>query len=172
MDASNIEPGAVFRFPHDDRPNRVLLHHDDVVMYDGWLPHRDGWGLADLEAIKRQRIVYYVTTVSTLQEKATYLRVDPLSADERAVHRPDLPFAALQDTAITWSSDHTGRLSGARSGLDASPIYLLPFGPGGGTKTGFESSRTTARPSRSTNCSARPRLPSPGTLVMRCRSQE
>ena len=106
-------------------------------MYDGWLPHRDGWGLADLEAIKRQRIVYYVTTVSTLQEKATSLRVDPLSVDERAVHRPDLPFAAVQDTAISWSSDHSGPLSGARSGLDASPIYLLPFGAGGGTKTGL-----------------------------------
>ena len=137
MDASNIEPGAVFRFPHDDRPNRVLLHHDDVVMYDGWLPHRDGWGLADLEAIKRQRIVYYVTTVSTLQEKATYLRVDPLSADERAVHRPDLPFAALQDTAITWFVGSHRAAVRARSGLDASPIYLLPFGPGGGTKTGL-----------------------------------
>ena len=135
MDASKIEPGAVFRFPHDDRPNRVLLYDSDVVMYDVWWPHLDSWGLADLAAIKRQRIAYYVTTASTVQEKATQLRSDPLSVDERAVHRPDLPFAAVRDATITWSSDHI-RLTGARSELDASPIYLMPFGPGGGTKAG------------------------------------
>jgi hypothetical protein len=136
MDTSEIEPGAVFRFPHDDRPNRVLLHDNDVVMYDAWWPHLDGWGLADLGAIKRQRISYYVTTVSTVLERARFLRLDPLSADEWAVHRPDLPFAAVRDTALTWSSENTGRLAEARSGLDAPRIYLLPFGPGGGTKAG------------------------------------
>jgi hypothetical protein len=136
MDASEIEPGAVFRFPHDDRPNRVLLHDSDVVMYDVWWPHLDGWGLAHLEAITRQRINYYVTTVSTIREKATYLRSDPMSADERVVHRPDLPFAVIQDPAISWSSDNPGRLTESRSELKASPIYLSPFGPSGGTKAG------------------------------------
>jgi len=38
MDASEIRLGAVFRFPHDDRPNRVILRDDDVVMYDVWWP--------------------------------------------------------------------------------------------------------------------------------------
>jgi hypothetical protein len=166
MDVSKIEPGTVFRFPHDDRPNRVLLHDSDVVMYDAWWPHLDGWGLADLEAIKHQRISYYVTTVSTVLEKATYLRSDPLSADERAVHRPDLPFAAVHDAMITWSSAYTGRLTEARSELNTSQIYLLPFGPGGGTKAGFGSSRTTAPPSRPRSCSARHRSPRPGTSAM------
>ncbi|WP_169733599.1 hypothetical protein [Mycobacterium genavense] len=36
MDASKIELGTVFRFPHDDRPHRVLLYDGDVVMYDVW----------------------------------------------------------------------------------------------------------------------------------------
>jgi hypothetical protein len=138
MDMSKIEPGAVFRFSHDDRPNRVLLHESKVVMYDAWLPHRDGWGLADLGAVKRQRVSYYVATASTVLEKATYLRSDPLSADERAVHRPDLPFAAVQDAAISWSSDNAGRLTEARSELNAARLYLLPFGPGGGTKAGVQ----------------------------------
>ncbi|WAC93409.1 hypothetical protein [Mycobacterium sp. Aquia_213] len=135
MEASKIELGAVFRFPHDDRPNRVLLYDGDVVMYDVWWPHQDGWGLADLATVKRKRIAYYITTVATLLEKATHLRSDPLTDDERAVHRPDLPFAAVQDAAITWSSD-PGRLAGHRSELSAPHIYLAPFGPGGGTKTG------------------------------------
>lgn len=135
MDESKIEPGAVFQFPHDDRPNRVLLHDDDVVMYDAWHPHLDRWGQADLDTTKRQRISYYVTTVSTLLEKATPLRSDPLSADERTLHRPDLPFAAAQDTTITWASS-AERLTETRPNLKASAIYLLPFGPGGGTKAG------------------------------------
>jgi hypothetical protein len=136
MDVSKIEPGAVFRFPHDDRPNRVLFHDSDVVMYDAWWPHLDSWGLADLKAIKRKRISYYITTVSTVLEKATYLRSDPLSAGERAVHRPDLPFAAVQDPVISWSSENTARLTGTRSQLNTSRIYLEPFGPRGATKAG------------------------------------
>lgn len=134
MDASNIELGTVFRFPHDDRPNRVLLHDGDVVMYDVWWPHLNGWGLADLATVRRKRIAYYVTTVATLVEKATELRSEPLSADEQTIHRPDLPFAPLQDAAIAWSSDPAERLTKDGSGLSAPAVYLSPFGPGGGTK--------------------------------------
>jgi len=126
----------VFRFAQDDRPNRVLLHDHDVVMYDTWWPHLDGWGLADLEAIKRERGSYYVTTLSTVLAKATYLRADPLSAEERAMHRPDLPFAVAQDTAANWSSHIVGGLAEVGSVLHASGIYVLPFGPRGGTKAG------------------------------------
>jgi hypothetical protein len=137
VDLSKIETGAVFRFPHDERPNRVLIHHGDVVMYDAWWPHLDGWGLQDLKAIMRQRITYYVATVSTVLEKATYLWSEPLSADERAVHRPDLPFTALQNQATTWSDppDRLGEQAAAE--LKASGLYLFPFGPGGGTKAGI-----------------------------------
>lgn len=53
------------------------------------------------------------------------------------MHRPDLPFAAVQDAAITWSSENTGRLIEARSGMNTSRIYLLPFGPAGGTRAGI-----------------------------------
>ena len=105
-------------------------------MADHARPHLDRWGLADLEAIKHQRISYYLITVSTLLEKARYLRSDPLSADERAVHRPDLPFAAVQDTVISWSSDNTGRLAETRSELNTPRVYLEPSGPRGGTKAG------------------------------------
>ncbi|MFJ8582814.1 hypothetical protein [Micromonospora sp. NPDC093277] len=110
----------------------MLLRDSDVVMYDAWWPHLEAWGLADLAAIKR----HYVTSVSAVEEKATHLRTVPLTADEMAVHRPDLPFAAVQDVAMTWSSGDTGRVTDARAELSASQVYLLPFGPGGGTKAG------------------------------------
>jgi len=52
---------------------------------------------------------------------------------ERA-HRPDLPFAPVQDGTITWSSDSAGGLTGDRPLLSAPQVYLSPFGPGGGAK--------------------------------------
>lgn len=136
MEVADIEPGAVFRFPHDDRPLRVLLRDSDVVMYDAWWPQLEAWGLADLAAVRRQRISYYVTTVSTVIETATHLGTAPMTADELAVHRPDLPFAALQDVTMTWSSGAAGRVTDAGAELSASRVYLLPFGPTGGTKAG------------------------------------
>ena len=148
-----------------ERPSRAAVA-------DHARPRLDRWGLADLEAIKHQRINYYLTTVSTVLEKARHLRPGPLSADERAVHRPDLPFAAVQDTVISWSSDNTGRLAETRSELNTSLIYLEPFGPAEAPGRGFGSSRTTAPPSRRRSCSARRRPPRPGISVMRCRWQE
>lgn len=125
----------MFRFPHDHRPNRVLLHDTDAVMYDAWWPHLDNWGLADLRAIKSRRINYYVTTVATVLAKAVCLRLDSLSAEERSLHRPDLPFVALHDTTLAWT-ESARRFATDEPPLHASHIYLLPFGPDGGTKAG------------------------------------
>jgi hypothetical protein len=137
VDLSQLEPGTVFRFPHDERPLRVLVHDSNIVMYDCWWPHLDGWGLADLEQIKRKRITYYVTAASTVADQAALVRSDPLSDDERTVHRPDLPFVAVQATDLTWSSGDPARLVAADSRLQVPQLYLLPFGPGGGTKPGI-----------------------------------
>jgi hypothetical protein len=93
------------------------------------------------------RISYYVTTASTLAEKATYVRLDPLTDDELAIHRPDLPFAFGQCVAISWPSEVPGttaglaeswRAAGCPNGamLPASEVYLAPFGPQGGVKAG------------------------------------
>ncbi|MEU5726098.1 hypothetical protein ABZ783_30330 [Micromonospora sp. NPDC047738] len=69
-------------------------------------------------------------------EEAVHLRTAPLAADELAVHRPDLPYAAVRDLVMTWSSGDAGRVTDAPAELSAAQIYLLPFGPGGGTKAG------------------------------------
>lgn len=142
-----MKVGAVYRWSHDDRPMRVLVHDSDVVMYDAWWPHLDNWGLANIQEIRKQRISYYVTTASTLAEKATYVRLDPLTDDELAIHRPDLPFAFGQCAAISWPSEVPGttawlaenwRTAGCPNGamLQASEMYLAPFGPQGGVKAG------------------------------------
>jgi hypothetical protein len=142
--------GTVFEFDHDERPKRVLMHDAEVVMYDGWRPHLDSWSLGDLRAVRRKGIHYYVTTVDVVIEKARYLRADPLTTDEVDLHRPDLPFAIAQCPSLSWSAETNEAVTtmaerwAASLGLDASKallkapeIYLYPFGPGGGEKTGI-----------------------------------
>ncbi|MER6817437.1 hypothetical protein ABT299_49995 [Spirillospora sp. NPDC000708] len=152
MERARIKVGAVYRWPHDDRPNRVLIHDADadVVMCDGWRPHLDGWGLANLRQVRMQRNNFYPAPVSTVMEKATYLRTEPLTDDEVAMFRPDLPFAVMQCAAMQWPAEVPPTVSDlverwraasgveARSGvaLNASEIYLYPFGPKGGQKAG------------------------------------
>jgi hypothetical protein len=133
----------VFRWSHDDRPMRVLLHDRDVVMYDAWWPHLGAWGLADLRRIRRRRIAYYVALTSTLAERASYVRLDPLTDEEVAIHRPDLPFAVGQCAGISWPSEiprtagelaEDWRAAGCAdvAVLRAPEVYLYPFGPDGG----------------------------------------
>lgn len=64
---------------HDDRPFRVLACSNGVAMYDAWWPHLGNWGLANLGEVKRRRVNYYVATASTLADKATFVRSEPLT---------------------------------------------------------------------------------------------
>jgi len=140
VDASWITVGAVFRLPHDERPNRIVVHDDGVVMYDCWLPHRSAWSMADLSEIRRQTITYYIITASGLSAKADHLRDEPLTADEEALHRPDLPFGAVRRHGLSWPSGKGGMTTFAADfpvdtvAVDAPEIYLSPFGPKGGSQ--------------------------------------
>jgi hypothetical protein len=137
-----VQVGAVFRWSHDDRPSRVLVHDRDVVMYDAWWPHLGNWGLADVQLLRKKRIGYYVALTATLAEHASYVRLDPLTDHEAAIHRPDLPFAIGQCVAISWPSEVPGtaaefaedwRAAGCPDGgmVRAPDVYLYPFGPDG-----------------------------------------
>src|SRR6516164_7651721 len=105
MDASELELGSVFRLlpPSITEPNRVLLVDNDVVMYDTWRSHLGNWAVADPAGAQRGAWTYYVTLVATVLEKATFVRMEPLSPTEVALHRPDLPFAIGQDSTASWS---------------------------------------------------------------------
>lgn len=143
-----VEAGAVFRWSHDDRPIRLLIHDGDVVMYDAWWPHLGTWGLANLDEARRKRISYYVTLVSAVLEKAVYLRTEPLTDEEVATHRPDLPYAAVRSAKVQWPQEAPGsadqfaaqlRAAGLAvdsTALDQAECYLFPFGPDGGRKRG------------------------------------
>ncbi|BCB81928.1 hypothetical protein GCM10022251_51890 [Phytohabitans flavus] len=110
-------------------------------MYDTWWPHIDGWGLADLGEVRKRRITYYVVPASTLAEKATYLRAEPLTEAEQALHRPDLPFAAARSDALSWPEEAPASIEASAKGpgpeaLEVPEVYLHPFGPRGGERAG------------------------------------
>lgn len=147
MEPAWVEVGAVLQWVHDDRPFRVLAYSNGVAMYDAWWPHLGNWGLANLGEVKRQRINYYVVTASTVAEKAAFVRSEPLTEAEISLHRPDLPFAAVQYQALSWPAEPPesaeasarGRRAAAYPEAEtfaASEVYLLPFGPRGGERTG------------------------------------
>jgi hypothetical protein len=156
MEAARIEAGAVLRWTYDaqqswrvrdDRPFRVLVYDSGVVMYDAWWPHLGNWGLANLGEVKKRRVSYYVVTASTLMQKATFARSEPLTEAEFSLYRPDLPFAAVQCQVLSWPAEapesaeaaaRSWRSAGCPEAgtLAASEVYLQPFGPKGGGRTG------------------------------------
>lgn len=156
MDPARVEVGAVLQWAdqaqqswrvRDDRPFRVLTCDSGVVMYDSWWPHRGEWGVANLDWVKKRRINYHVVTASTLAEKATFVRSEPLTEAEIALHRPHLPFATGQCQTLSWPAEaaksaeafaRSWRSAGCREAetLTAPEVYLFPFGPKGGERAG------------------------------------
>jgi hypothetical protein len=133
VERAEIELGTVFRWTTDETPMRVLLHDAGVVMYDTWLPHLNTWGLANLVEVRSKRISYYVAPDTTLAERATYLRTEPMTGEETALHRPDLPFTAARYAGVDWSDADRLDADDAVT-VNAAEIYLYPFGPSGGQK--------------------------------------
>jgi hypothetical protein len=156
VDLARIGVGAVLQWTEetqqswrirDDRPFRVLTCDSGVVMYDSWWPHSGAWGLANLDWVKKRRINYYVVPSPTLAEKAMFVRSEPLTEAEVALHRPDLQFAAVQCQTLTWPAEVPGSAEAfARSWRSAGcpeantlmtpEVYLFPFGPKGGERAG------------------------------------
>jgi hypothetical protein len=147
MEPARVEVGAVLRWAHDDRPFRVLACDSGVAMYDTWWPHVGNWGLANLDEVKKRRVNYSVVTTSTVAEKATFVRSEPLTEAEISLHRPDLPFAVAQCQVLSWPGEAPESAEASARGwrsagcpeaeaLRASQLYLLPFGPRGGERAG------------------------------------
>jgi hypothetical protein len=147
MEPARVEVGAVLRWAHDDRPFRVLAYDSGVAMYDTWWPHLGNWGLANLGEVKKRRVNYYVATASTVAEKATFIRSEPLTEAEISLHRPDLPFAVAQCQPVSWPVEAPGSAEASARGwrsagcpeakaLGVAEVYLFPFGPRGGERAG------------------------------------
>lgn len=145
MTFSDLHIGAVFQPQWDSRPLRVIAFDDETVMYDCWWPHIPGWGIDSLN----RTLSYYRIGTSLLLSKGKYLRTEEYTEAELAIHRPDLPFSFARSADLEWPTfcpatpeefpnDSFSRANDQRSQpyLNASKIYLQPFGPKGSSKSG------------------------------------
>jgi len=145
MQLGHIQLGTVFQTPWDERPGRVIAFDDEVVMYDGWWPASEAWGLADFNG----SCSYLRLTTAMVLRDATYLRTETYTSAEFQLHRPDLPLSLCIHTDVNWSadvptdtaetSDLLSRLGegselGQRRVLPIPAVYLAPFGPQKGQK--------------------------------------
>lgn len=115
-----FEIGSVIRYSRDDRPIRVLACDEFEVLYDSWWPHAQGWGFRSL----RRAASYYRIPTQILLDEGELLRVEPLSEEEFAVHRPDLPIRLLRSTEAQWCNQDYSNADALVASLDAPPSDL------------------------------------------------
>ena len=148
MDINAIKLGAVLKTDWDDRQFRVLAFDDVEVLYDCWWPHRKVWGLSKLSG----NATYYRIPTALLCAHATRLRIDPMTQEEIAFHRPDLPLRLCRFPNLHWTkvrypsidsyasaikkSSPRNRVDGKRVALAIPEVILKPFGPKGSAKRG------------------------------------
>jgi hypothetical protein len=118
--------GAVFEVDWTPEPVRVIAFDRHVVMYDTWWSHRGSWGMSKLLG----KYSYYRLHRDYFEEHASLLRSEPLTEQEVQVHRPDLPLAFAARQSLSWYEQWSTDLQiESEQTLEASAIYLAPFGP-------------------------------------------
>jgi hypothetical protein len=132
MNSQQIDLGNVYQMESQPNPVRVVAFDDHVVLYDTWWPHKGAWAMAKLVGA----FTYYRMTRTHFERHSRLLRTDSLSELELSVHRPDLPFAFVQSTALSWyepwsEGDLVANCSSPPGAplLNAPTVFLVPFGP-------------------------------------------
>lgn len=124
----HFEPGDVLRLAWDDRPIRVLLADEIEIMYEA----------LDLSLARARTAHYYRTSAPGLESNAELLEKAPLTAQERAKHRPDLPMRVLRSTEADWSKSLPDWPEiDCRFRLTVPRLAIMPFGPRGAVLTGI-----------------------------------
>jgi hypothetical protein len=122
----HFEQGDVLSVAWDDRPIRVLMGDEIEAFYDAFLPEV-GWNLS-----RARTAIYYRVQTSFLRSSAELIRKEPLTDQERAVHRPDLPMRLFQCGDADWAKPRSAwpRLN-CDFAVDAAELAIIPFGPKG-----------------------------------------
>lgn len=148
-DAAAVPPetGEVRRFSGESRLCRVLAADAFEVLYDIWWDHlnggRGGWGIHSPRGTQH----YSRVPTPLMRARSEWTDTAPLSAEEHAVHRPDLPLRLLRGLSWRWSRTPSLDPEGfadtvAAAGLDvealrsqvllaAPAIAASPLGPRG-----------------------------------------
>jgi hypothetical protein len=134
---TTIHPGDVLSL--DGNKMRVLCADDVEILYDAWWDHTNSWGLA-----KPVRAASYYRVPTELAKRAKRLAKEPLTPDEAALHRPDLPLRLLRRSGWVFTTKRYASLKSFAvalgkkklESLDAPKIVVRPRGPVRGHKAG------------------------------------
>ena len=143
MIKGKLSVGGVYTTSWEDRPMRVIAFDELELFYDSWWEHKNDWGLRSHNG----KVIFYRSSTSRFAETAKLLRVDPLSDEEMAKYKLDLPFRVCRHKEFTWSQTPFIKLQDYLSYctlynvdlsdepiLKAEKVVLQPFGPTGGHK--------------------------------------
>lgn len=131
MSVRQIELGDVYETNWTANPIRIIALDADVVMYDAWWPHKGAWGMAKL----RGSFTYYRIAREALEVDMRYLRSEPLTQEEKEVHRPDLSLSFGRNNTLSWYDEWpVTDLASSKQLLEAPAIFIGPFGPRDSTK--------------------------------------
>jgi hypothetical protein len=122
----DFQSGDVLQVTWDERPIRVLMGDQIEVFYDALLPEI-GWNLA-----RARTVIYYRVASNLLGSTAQHISTEPLTPDELARHRPDLPMRMLRSSEADWDkpfAEWPNMDTGFQ--VEIKRLALIPFGPKG-----------------------------------------
>ena len=112
--------GSVIKNPSYQGSMRVLACDEVEVLYDTWWEHAQSWSMKSL----RRSASYLRIPTKHLLENTEILRIEPLTGEENAVHRPDLPLRLLRSTQARWSNADYPNSEALVDSLDRLPADL------------------------------------------------
>jgi hypothetical protein len=128
MAPSHLALGTVFTLDQLPYELRVVAFDQAEVMYDMRWSQEVPWMMGKLTGM----FAYFRLPRDHFEAEARYLRMDPLSARELEVHRPELPFAVAQCAELSWYEGwgDIGEFAASHDAvLPVGAIFLSPFGP-------------------------------------------
>lgn len=88
--------GDVLQVEWSEHLIRIMMCDEVEVLYDAFYPEI-GWNLA-----RARTSTYYRAATHVLRSRGHHIRTEPLTDDELARHRPDLPLRLLRSGQADW----------------------------------------------------------------------
>lgn len=92
----DFKAGDVLRVEWSKGPIRIMMGDEIEVFYEAFFPEV-GWNLA-----RARTSTYYRVATPILRSRGHHIRTEPLTDDELARHRPDLPLRLLRTEGAHW----------------------------------------------------------------------
>jgi hypothetical protein len=127
-----LQIGNIYKYPNDDRPNRIICFDNFEVFYDCYWDDDIKWIFADHT---KRKCYYYRTSAKTFKTKWKFIEERSLTIEEKKIYRPDLPMRFGRIPGINWSDFNIEMYNGTEE-IYANKIILVPHGKKGGLRKG------------------------------------